>query len=103
MCKINGHSLFTYLFQPAWNAQKTFNSKKRERESAAAQTNALNAAQAEIEKNHSQGDETSKTAGVAQVNKTNKNQSLSSLRVPLENSVGASLGGSQVVGLNLGG
>jgi hypothetical protein len=52
---------------------------------------------------NSDGDEVSKTASVAQVNKGNKNQTLSSLRVPLENSVGASLGGTQALGLNLGG
>ena len=98
MCKINGHSLFTYLFQPAWNAPKIFNSKKREESIRNAEEKA-----AETIKNNTEGDEVSKTAAVAQVNKPNKNQSLSSLRVPLENSVGASLGGSQVVGLNLGG
>lgn len=29
MCKINGHNLFTYLFQPALKASKTFNSKSK--------------------------------------------------------------------------
>jgi hypothetical protein len=98
VCKINGHSLFTYLVQPVWNAPKLFNSKKR---AEAAQTAEEKAA--ETIKNNTEGDEVSKTASVAQVNKPNKNQSLSSLRVPLENSVGASLGGTQALGLNLGG
>lgn len=103
MCKINGHSIFTYLFKPAWKAPETFNSKKREQAVDNAVKQAEVAAKADIEKNHSEGDEVSKTATVAQVNKGKKNQTLSSLRVPLENSVGASLGGSQVLGLNLGG
>lgn len=98
MCKINGHSLFSYMFQPAWNWKKLASSKERERRTA----DALNEA-AQAKQDASKGDEVSKTASNAQVNKPNKNQSLSSLRVPLENSVGASLGGTQALGLNLGG
>lgn len=105
MCKINGHSLFTYLFKPAWEAPKTFNSKKKEQQA----DNAIKAAQqqvkADIEQNHSKGDEISETASTAKVNnKIKKNQTLSSLRVPLETSnVGASVGGNTGLGLNLGG
>lgn len=97
MCKINGHSLFTYIAQP-WNSKKLYTSKERADRVKKAQEEA-----AKTIAENSDGDEISKTAGVAQVNKGKKNQSLSSLRVPLENSVGASLGGSQALGLNLGG
>lgn len=97
MCKINGHSLFTYLVQPH-NAKKLYSSEERADRIRKAQEEA-----AKTIAENSDGDEVSKTASVAQVNKVKKNQSLSSLRVPLENSVGASLGGSQALGLNLGG
>ena len=97
MCKINGHSIFTYLVQPQ-NAKKLYSSNKRNNQVKQAQEEA-----AKTIAENSDGDEVSKTASVAQVNKVKKNQSLSSLRVPLENSVGASLGGSQALGLNLGG
>ena len=100
MCKINGHSLFTYIAQPH-NAKKLYSSEKRARK--IEETKA--AAQADIEKNHSDGDENAKSATTAQVNKQKKNQSLNSLRVPLQSSsVGASVGSSGTpLGLNLGG
>ena len=97
MCKINGHSIFTYLVQPH-NAKKLYSSAERADRIRKAQEEA-----AKTIADNSDGDEVSKTASVAQVNKGKKNQSLSSLRVPLENSVGASLGGTQALGLNLGG
>lgn len=104
MCKINGHSFFTYLAQP-WNAKKIRHSKQVE-----AKNDAIIAAQqqakADIEENHSDGDEIAETATTAKINnKKKKNQTLSSLRVPLETSnVGASVGsGSNGLGLNLGG
>jgi hypothetical protein len=97
MCKINGHSIFTYLAQP-WNTKALASSDKRQR--------ALNAAAAEAAKNVDasvEGDEISESAKTAQINKTKKNQSLSSLRTPLEaQDVGASVNSSSV-GLNLGG
>ena len=100
MCKINGHSLFTYMFQPTSNWKKLASSKKREQQVAAAKTNA-----AETIAKNSDGDEISETASTAKINnKQKKNQSLSSLRVPLESSnVGASTGGNTALGLNLGG
>lgn len=100
MCKINGHSLFTYMFQPTSNWKKLASSKERANQVAAAKTNA-----AETIANNSDGDEVSKTAATAQVNKQKKNQSLNSLRVPLQSSsVGASVGSSGTpLGLNLGG
>ena len=98
MCKINGHSLFSYMFQPAWNWKKLASSKERDKKTAEAVANA-----SEAKQNASEGDEVSKTASVAQVNKGKKNQSLSSLRNQQSSSVGASLGGSQALGLNLGG
>lgn len=99
MCKINGHSLFTYIAQPH-NASKLYNSKKREAQVAAAQKTA-----AETIANNSQGDEVSETASTAKINnKQKKNQTLSSLRVPMESSnIGASVGASSALGLNLGG
>lgn len=98
MCKINGHSLFTYLAQPTWNAPKLFNSKKRAAEVQKANENAKET----IAKN-SDGDEISATASTAKVN-NKKNQTLNSLRVPMESSdIGASVGSSSALGLNLGG
>lgn len=99
MCKINGHSIFSYIAQP-WNTTKLYTSNKREQEVAKAQANA-----AETIANNSKGDEMSDTASTAKMNNKNKkNQNLSSLRVPLEtNNVGASVGSSNSLGLNLGG
>lgn len=100
MCKLNGHSIFSYMFQPAWNAKKLFTSKKNEAQVAAARINAAE----EIAKN-SDGEEISSTASTAKINnKQKKNQTLSSLRVPMESSnIGASVGSSNALGLNLGG
>lgn len=97
MCKINGHSLFTYLVQPQ-NAKKLYSSHERNTKVRQAQEQA-----AETIANNTEGDEIAKTASVAQVNKGKKNQTLSSLRIPIENTTGASLGGAKAVGLNLGG
>lgn len=99
MCKINGHSLFTYIAQPH-NAKKLYSSKEREQKIATAKQQAE-----ETKLANSDGDEVSKTATTAQVNKQKKNQSLNSLRVPLQSSsVGASVGSSGTpLGLNLGG
>jgi hypothetical protein len=99
MCKINGHSLFTYLVQPH-NAKKLYSSHERAKREAAAKQQAE-----ETKLANSDGDENAKTATTAQVNKQKKNQSLNSLRVPLESSnVGASVGSSGTpLGLNLGG
>lgn len=99
MCKINGHSLFTYIAQPHKSAQllssKKTDTQVRKAEAQAAETIAKN----------SDGEEISSTAATAKINnKQKKNQSLSSLRVPLESAnVGASVGGSTALGLNLGG
>lgn len=95
MCKINGHSIFTYVAQP-WNSKKLYTSKEREDKIRQAQEEA-NKTIAE----NSEGDETAKTASVAQQRK-NKNQTLSSLRVE-SSKVGASVGAGTPVGLNLGG
>ena len=95
MCKINGHSLFTYIAQP-WNNKKLYTSKER--------GDRLRQAQEEANKtiaDNSDGDEMAKTATVAQ-QKKNKNQTLSSLRVE-GSKVGASVGSGTPVGLNLGG
>lgn len=95
MCKINGHSIFTYLVQPQ-NAKKLYTSHERDNKMKAAQEEANKAVQDSVE-----GDETAKTASVAQ-QKKNKNQTLSSLRVE-SSKVGASVGAGTPVGLNLGG
>lgn len=95
MCKINGHSLFTYIAQP-WNNKKLYTSKEREDRLRKAQEEAN-----ETITDNSDGDEIAKTATVAQ-QKKNKNQTLSSLRVE-GSKVGASVGAGTPVGLNLGG
>lgn len=99
MCKINGHSIFSYIAQP-WNSTKLYTSNARAKEVSKAQTDA-----AETIAKNSDGDEMSDTASTAKMNNKNKkNQNLSSLRVPLEsNSIGASVGSSSSLGLNLGG
>lgn len=99
MCKINGHSIFSYIAQP-WNASKLYTSNQRASAVQKAQTDA-----AETIAKNTEGEEVSTTASTAKINnKLKKNQSLSSLRVPLESSnVGASVGSSTALGLNLGG
>ena len=95
MCKINGHSIFTYLAQPH-NTGKLLESEKR-----ASAVKKANEDAAETLKNNTDGDEIAKTASVAQ-QKKNKNQTLSSLRVE-QSKIGASVGAGTPVGLNLGG
>lgn len=100
MCKINGHSIFSYIAQP-WNTSKLYTSNQRAKEVAAAQAKA-----AETIENNTTGDEVSESASTAKMNnKDRKTRNLSSLRVPLESqSIGASVGsGSTSLGLNLGG
>ncbi len=99
MCKINGHSLFSYLTQP-WNAQKLYTSNSRAKEVAKAEEEA-----AEAKANNSKGEEISTTASTAKINnKDKKNRTLSSLRNPLESqNIGASIDSSKTLGLNLGG
>lgn len=99
MCKINGHSLFTYLAQPHKSAQ-LLTSKKTE-----TQAKQIKAEAEAAKTKYSDGDELSSTATTAKINnKQKKNQTLSSLRVPMETSnIGASVGGSNALGLNLGG
>lgn len=97
MCKINGHNIFTYLAQP-WNTKSLASSDKRQRALAQAADEAAKNVDASVE-----GDEISESAKTAQINKTKKNQSLSSLRTPVETGVGASINGATTVGLNLGG
>lgn len=99
MCKINGHSIFSYITQP-WNSSKLYTSHQRANEVAAAQAKAN-----EEIANSSTGDETSESATTAKINNKNKkNRTLNSLRVPLEqNDVGASIDSSSSLGLNLGG
>lgn len=95
MCKINGHSIFTYLVQPQ-NAKKLYSSERR--------ADNIKKTQEEAEKTiaeNTDGDENAKTANVAQMKK-NKNQTLSSLRVE-QSKIGASVGAGTPVGLNLGG
>lgn len=99
MCKINGHSIFSYITQP-WNSSKLYTSHQRANEVAAAQAKAD-----EKIANSSTGDEISETASTAKINNKNrKSRTLNSLRVPLEKGeVGASVGSGSSLGLNLGG
>lgn len=101
MCKINGQSIFKWMFATPLAVADEVKYQKNKKNKAA-----INEAQTEATQkinDNSNGDENAKTATVAQVNKLNKNQTLSSLRVPLDSTVGASLGGAKAVGLNLGG
>ena len=103
MCKINGQSIFKWMFATPFaiaDEVKYQKNKDNKRKIAEANTEAAST----IAKN-SNGDEISETATTAKINaKPKKNQSLSSLRVPLETSnVGASVGDNTNLGLNLGG
>ena len=98
MCKINGHSIFTYLFQP-WNAGKIATSKKNEKKIMQAQQQ-VDEANAAVKNEELQQDTATTTK-----KDSNKRQDLSSLRIPLNTSnTGASISGdSTKLGLNLGG
>lgn len=93
MCKINGHSIFSYMFQPAWNWKKLATSKKD-----------TEATQAETAQNTEIPDtETTEKTGSLSSKKTKK-QNLNSLKVPLNTTnTGMSMGSQTSVGLNLGG
>lgn len=101
MCNINGHSIFTYLFQP-WNASALYTSHARQKqvnEALAREAKAKEEANSKIK-----GDKIAKTVATAQINKRTNSQNLSTLRIPLETSkVGANTNTSSTVGLNLGG
>ncbi len=96
MCKINGHSIFSYMFQPAWNWKKLATSKKNGAGSAGNHTNTIE------NMNVSDTETTEKTGSLS--SKKTKKQDLSSLKVPLNtSSTGATIGNQTSVGLNLGG
>ena len=100
MCKINGQSLFKWMFATPIAVKD----EAKRRSNKKASTEIAEVAQKLPE--HSDGDEISQTASTAKINnKTNKNQTLSSLRIPLQSSnVGASVSsGTSALGLNLGG
>lgn len=67
MCKINGHSIFTYAAQP-WNASKLYTSEKRASAVQKAQADA-----AETIAKNTEGDEISSTASTAKINNKQKN------------------------------
>lgn len=94
MCKINGHSIFTYMFQP-WNASKLYNSNARAKETAAAQ-----AEKEEAERKAAIGETDEETATVAKTNES-KNKEITSLRVPLKTQGVGSNVSQDRVGLNL--
>ena len=98
MCTINGHSIFTYLFQP-WNAKKIATSKQNEKKIIQAQQQ-VDEANAAVKNEELQQDTATTTK-----KDSNKRQDLSSLRIPLNTSnTGASVSGdSTKLGLNLGG
>lgn len=103
MCKINGHSLFTYLAQP-WNSTKLLRSKQEANNRAQQQqldalTEQYNTQEASI-KNQDLIQTTAKSV----TTKKDTKRDLSSLRVPLNTAnTGASIGGASGLGLNLGG
>ena len=98
MCKINGHSIFTYMFQP-WNIGKIAASKQNEKKRVQA-VRQVEEANAEVKNEELQQDTATTTK-----KDTNKRQDLSSLRIPLNTSnSGASISGDSTrLGLNLGG
>lgn len=99
MCKINGHSIFTYMFQP-WKAGKIAASKQNEKKIQQARNQATQEINANVKNEELQQDTATTTK---QDNK--KRQDLSSLRIPLNTSTsGASVSGDSTrLGLNLGG
>lgn len=99
MCKINGHSIFTYVSHIG-NVSEVYNSKKNSKKIEEAEE----AAEEKVDEALTEegGDETSTTVSTAKINKS-KHQTLSSLRVPLEeDDVGTSTSDTGI-GLNLGG
>lgn len=101
MCKINGHSIFSYIAQP-WNGKRLASSKKREQEITKAQQEVA-IAQETRDKATSESELNQSTAKSVQTKKATK-RDLSSLKVPLATSqTGASIGGASGLGLNLGG
>ena len=103
MCKINGQSIFKWMFATPLavaDEVKYQKNKDNKRKIADAKAEA-----AETMANNTEGEEVSNTASTAKINnKQKKNQTLSSLRVPMESSnIGASVGSNNTLGLNLGG
>lgn len=96
MCKINGHSIATYGFQPAWNWKKIANSKKRGSQIAAA-----NAEKAALDKATSNSELAAETNTSVKANTNNKND-IGSLRVPLNTNTTGVNKNDTVIGLNLG-
>ena len=92
MCKINGHSIFTYMFQsPLFKWKKLYTSKKKSKKK-----------DTELPTNVSNTETAEKTGSLAS-KETNK-RDLSSLKIPLNTpNVGAQIGRPSSVGLNLGG
>jgi len=99
MCKIDGQSIFKWMFATPIAVKDEVKRKQNQKVDTAKQE------AKEVILNNSKGDEVSQTASVAKINgKKTINQTLSSLRVPLQsNGVGASVGSSSPLGLNLGG
>lgn len=101
MCKINGQSIFKWMFAtPLAIADEVKYQKNKDNKRKIADAN-TEAAKNKLD--NSNGDEVASTASTAKM-KQHKNQSLNSLTVPMEGSkVGASVGAGTPVGLNLGG
>lgn len=96
MCKINGHSIATYAFQPTWKWKTLANSKKRASEIAAAQ-----AEKAALDKATSNSELAAKTNTSVKTNTDNKND-IGSLRVPLNTQTTGLNKNDTIIGLNLG-
>ena len=96
MCKINGHSIATYGFQPAWNWKKLANSKKRASQIAAAQ-----AEKEALDKATSNSELAAETNTSVTAN-TDKKQDIGSLRVPLNTQKTGLNKNDTIIGLNLG-
>lgn len=92
MCKVNGHSIFSYMFQPVWNWKKLSNSKKKG--NAAQNTEEVEAPTVPAK------DTLQDTAKSAQTNKPT-NKDITSLRVPLNTQGTGSNSGTKQLGLNL--
>jgi hypothetical protein len=95
MCKVNGHSWFTYMAQP-WNARKLRNSKKRAAQLAAERE------KAEALENQVTNEElATESATSVKANTDNKND-IGSLRVPLNTQKTGLNKNDTIIGLNLG-
>lgn len=98
MCKINGQSIFKWMFATPLAVVDEFKRQKDKKKNTD-----VGSTSEEIKNTNVSDSETTEKTGTLTSKKTNK-QDLSKLRIPLNTSnTGASVGTPSSIGLNLGG